>query len=128
MTLIVKTITRITFGLILIYGIYIATETHNGPGSGFAAGIIIALSLIQLMLAFGKEKIIGKIDEVKGITVISISGIVFLSILAFGCIYQRPASKIALFLADISLAVMVGMSLFVVFLALVLLTGRREER
>ncbi|MBU3958757.1 MAG: hypothetical protein KKE91_02725, partial [Candidatus Omnitrophica bacterium] len=54
MTLIVKTITRLTVGLILLYGIYIVLHGHLTPGGGFAGGVIIALSFVHLMLAFGK--------------------------------------------------------------------------
>lgn len=43
MTLIVKTVTRLTIGLILMYGIYITLHGHLGPGGGFAGGVIVAL-------------------------------------------------------------------------------------
>ena len=54
MSVIVKTITRFTVGLILLYGIYILTHGHLSPGGGFAGGVISALSFIHLMLAYGK--------------------------------------------------------------------------
>ena len=54
MTLIVKTVTRLTLGFILLYGIYIAMTGHESPGGGFAGGVIVALSFIHIMLAFGK--------------------------------------------------------------------------
>ena len=47
MSLIVKTITRLTVGLILLYGIYIVSHGHVSPGGGFAGGGIIALSFSQ---------------------------------------------------------------------------------
>ncbi|MDI6606195.1 MAG: MnhB domain-containing protein, partial [Candidatus Omnitrophota bacterium] len=53
MSLIVKTITRLTVGLILLFGIYIVLHGHLSPGGGFAGGVIIALSFVHLMLAFG---------------------------------------------------------------------------
>jgi len=40
MSLIVKTITRLTVGLILLYGIYIVLHGHVSPGGGFAGGVI----------------------------------------------------------------------------------------
>jgi len=55
MTVIVKTITRLTVGLILLYGLYIVAHGHLTPGGGFVGGIIIALSFIHLSLAFGGE-------------------------------------------------------------------------
>ena len=39
MSLIVKTITRLTVGLIILYGIYIVLHGHVSPGGGFAGGI-----------------------------------------------------------------------------------------
>lgn len=55
MSLIVKVITRLTVGLILLFGIYIVLHGHVSPGGGFAGGVIIALSFIHLMLAYGKD-------------------------------------------------------------------------
>ena len=55
MSLIVKVITRLTVGLILLYGIYIVLHGHISPGGGFAGGVIIALSFVNLMLAYGKD-------------------------------------------------------------------------
>jgi len=54
MSLIVKTITRLTVGIMLLYGIYIISHGHLTPGGGFAGGVIIALSFVNLMLAYGK--------------------------------------------------------------------------
>lgn len=55
MTLIVKTITRFTVGLIILYGIYIMLHGHLTPGGGFAGGVIIALAFLNIMLAYGRE-------------------------------------------------------------------------
>jgi len=53
MTLIVKTVTRISVWLIVLYGIYIILHGHLSPGGGFAGGVIIALALLNVMLAYG---------------------------------------------------------------------------
>ena len=53
MTLIVKTVTRISVWLIVLYGIYITLHGHLSPGGGFAGGVIIALALLNVMLAYG---------------------------------------------------------------------------
>ena len=55
MTLIVKTITRYTVWLIALYGIYIILHGHLTPGGGFAGGVIIALALLNIMLAYGSS-------------------------------------------------------------------------
>lgn len=125
MTLIVKTAARITFWLICLYGFYIAARAHSGPGSGFAAGVIIALSLVLLMLAFGKERITRKIDELKGLVLTSIGGMIFL-IIAAGSFKAHTTPAIIELLADFVLALTVGIGLFVVFLALVLLAAEEK--
>jgi len=55
MTLIVKTVTRVSVWLIILYGIYIILHGHLTPGGGFAGGVIIALAFLNLMLAYGRD-------------------------------------------------------------------------
>mgnify|MGYP006299714931 CR=1 FL=1 len=55
MTLIVKTVTRISVWLILLYGIYIIVHGHLTPGGGFAGGVILALAFLNVMLAYGRR-------------------------------------------------------------------------
>ncbi len=55
MTVIVKTVTRITVWMILLYGIYIALHGHLTPGGGFGGGVIIALAFLNVMLAYGRD-------------------------------------------------------------------------
>jgi len=57
MTLIVKTVTRISVWLIILYGFYIILHGHLSPGGGFAGGVIIALAFLNVMLAYGHETI-----------------------------------------------------------------------
>jgi len=57
MSVIVKTITRLTVGLILLYGIYILSHGHLSPGGGFAGGVIVALSFVHLMLAYDADEV-----------------------------------------------------------------------
>jgi multisubunit Na+/H+ antiporter MnhB subunit len=56
MSLIVRTVTRVTIGIIFLFGIYLALHGHLTPGGGFAGGIIIALVYILYTLAYGKAK------------------------------------------------------------------------
>lgn len=55
MTLTVRTITRLTVGLILLFGFSIVLGAHGGPGGGFPGGVIIALAFIHIILGFGKR-------------------------------------------------------------------------
>ncbi len=80
MSLIVKTITRLTVGLILLYGIYIVLHGHVSPGGGFAGGVIIALSFIHLMLAYGKEETFKRLSKQAASVFESLGAILFLTI------------------------------------------------
>ncbi|MBL7131960.1 MAG: MnhB domain-containing protein, partial [Candidatus Omnitrophica bacterium] len=84
MTLIVKTITRLTVGLILLFGIYIVLHGHISPGGGFAGGLIIALSFIHLMLAFGREAALKRLSEAKAAVLESVGALLFLIIAVLG--------------------------------------------
>lgn len=137
MSLIVKSVTRLTAGLILIYGIYIVFRGHIGPGGGFAGGVIVALSLVHLMLAFGKDAVLKKIDESKGIIISSIGALAFLilaTVSFLGVKISFLKDKFEHFsaglipLCDIAVGLLVASGLFITFLALVLLTGKREKK
>ena len=139
MTLIVKTVTRLTAGLILLYGFYIVLRGHIGPGGGFAGGVIIALSLIHLMLAYGKDAVTRKIGRRRGIVISSCGALLFL-ILAIlntaGFIKPRVSENAGNHIImgagiipfyDIAISAMVGAGLFTIFLALVILIHEKEE-
>lgn len=84
MSLIVRTVTRLTVGLILLYGIYIVLHGHLSPGGGFAGGVIIALSFVHLMLAFGRDTALEKLSESRSAFVESAGGVLFLAIAILG--------------------------------------------
>lgn len=133
MTLIVKTVTRLTVGLILLFGIYIVTHGHLSPGGGFAGGVIIALSFIHIMLAFGKEAAFRKVSHSTAAFFESLGAIIFISLailgIGSGCFFFNFLSKgepfklfssglIPLYNAAISFKV--GAGLFIIFFMLVL--------
>lgn len=132
MTLIVKTVTRLTVGLILIYGIYVVLQGHIGPGGGFAGGVIIALSFIHLMLAYGKDTVLRKLNKAKCIFLSGSSAVVFLLLIARGFTVRYPSGMregyFKVFSAglipfcDIAVSILVFAGLFVIFLALALLS------
>lgn len=137
MTLIVKTITRLTVGLILIYGIYIVLRGHLSPGGGFAGGVIIALSFIHLLLAFGRGAVLNRLNKQSGIILMSIGALLFLFIGALGflarhnLLWHKANFKLSggglIPLADIAVSLMVLAGLFVIFLSLVLSAEGKEE-
>lgn len=142
MTLIVKTITRLTVGLILLYGIYIVLHGHISPGGGFAGGVIIALSFIHLMLAFGKETALKKLSETKASLLESLGALMFLAIALLGLMggyfffnfFISKGKPFNLFsagiipLCNIAICLKVGAGLFAIFAALILFKGPGEEK
>jgi len=136
MTLIVKTITRLTVGLILIYGIYIVLQGHISPGGGFAGGVIIALSLIHLILAFGREAVFKKMNEMRGLVLIGGGALVFLFLITLGFLgigFAQTGSRSMLFnagimpLCDIAIALTVASGLFIMFLVLIGLASKEKK-
>ena len=147
MTLIVKTITRLTVGLILLYGIYIVLHGHISPGGGFAGGVIIALSFIHLMLAFGKETALKKLSETKASLLESLGALMFLAVALLGLgtigtmsgyfffnFFISKGKPFNLFsagiipLCNIAICLKVGAGLFAIFAALILFKGVGEEK
>jgi len=132
MTLIVKTITRLTVGLILLYGIYIVLHGHLTPGGGFAGGVIIALSFIHLMLAYGKETALRKMSKSAAGFFESFGAMLFIAIALLGFTggyffynFLSRGEKFAFFsagtipLSNIAICLKVGAGLVAVFIALV---------
>lgn len=142
MSLIVKTTTRLTVGLILLYGIYIVLHGHLSPGGGFAGGVIVALCFINLVLAFGKDVALRKLSESRQAFLESIGAILFLAValigVAGGSFFFRnflPKGKaFALFSAgiipvcNIAICLKVAAGLSAIFIALVLLQVESEKK
>ena len=141
MSVIVKTITRLTVGLILLYGIYIVLHGHVSPGGGFAGGVIIALSFIHLMLAYGKEAAFKKLSKSAASFFESLGALLFLGIALLGFIggyfflnLLPKGEPFKLFsagiipLCNIAISLKVGAGLFAIFVMLVLLKLETEKK
>jgi len=134
MSLIVKTVTRLTVWLIMVYGIYVVLHGHLSPGGGFAGGVILALSGIHLMLAYGKDAVLQATSE--GFLEVweSTGALIFLTIAmlgwAGGYFFKNvlptgePFSLLSagtIPLSNIAISLKVWAGLFAIFLALVLM-------
>ncbi len=142
MTLIVKTITRLTVGLILLYGIYILAHGHVSPGGGFAGGVIIALSFIHIMLAFGKETAFSRLSKPVAALFESFGAIAFLAISILGYMggyyflnfFSNKGEPFRLFsagiipLCNVAISMKVGAGLFSIFVLLVLLKFKTKDK
>lgn len=142
MSLIVKRITRITVSLIFLFGVYIVLHGHLTPGGGFAGGVIIALSFIHLMLAFGKEAAFKRLSVAAVSVYESLGGLMFLSIALLGIFAGafffsnilpkgepfRLFSSGSIVLCNIAIFLKVGAGLFAIFIALALFRMPLDEK
>ncbi len=140
MSLIVKRITKITASLIFLFGVYIVLHGHLTPGGGFAGGVIIALSFIHLVLAFGKEIVLKKMSESLISIVESTAGLLFLGIALLGFLGGyfflnvlphgepfRLFSSGIIVLCNIAIFLKVAAGLFSIFIALAILRMPVDE-
>ncbi len=81
MTIIVKKVTQMICGVLLLYGMYIIVHGHLTPGGGFAGGTIIAGVFILLIISFGSEFVALKKEET-GSSLLETSGILAFLIIA----------------------------------------------
>jgi multicomponent Na+:H+ antiporter subunit B len=134
MSLIVKRITRFTVSLIFLYGVYIVLHGHLTPGGGFAGGVIIALSFIHLVLAFGKDVALKRLSESMVSIIESLGGLMFWGVALLGFLggyfflnvipkgepFDLFSSGIIV-LCNIAISLKVGAGLFAIFMALAIL-------
>ena len=135
MSLIVKTVARVTTGLILLYGMYIIIHGHVSPGGGFAGGVIVALAFVLLVLAFGKKFTMEKISVSRASLVESLGAIMFLAIALAGFaggyfflnFFTNKGEPFRVFsagiipLCNIAISLKVAAGLFAIFMILVIL-------
>ncbi len=143
MSLLVKRVTRMTVSLILLYGFYIALHGHLSPGGGFAGGVIFALSMIHITLAFGSEGIQGVLTRTGAAVLESAGALAFLIIGVAGILgagyffgnFLPPGAEFRLFsggtmiLSNMAIFLKVGAGLFAVFAVLAFLgpDGHTQE-
>jgi multicomponent Na+:H+ antiporter subunit B len=140
MSAIVQTVTRLTVGLILLYGIYLVLHGHLTPGGGFPGGVVIALSFVHIVLAFGKRKAFETLAENRTAALESIGAALFLLIALWGFAggdffanalpAGAPHSLLSggtIPLSNLAICLKVGGGLYAVFLALVLLNPEGKQ-
>ena len=146
MSEIVKTMTRLVSGFILVFGAYIVIFGHLTPGGGFAGGIIIAFAFLLLTLSFGQEVALSKFSLRATHVWDAIGASAFLAIALLGFAAARPDrffffnldifSKTAEFellsagsipLSNVAIGIKVGACLFGVFIALSLFRRDKSE-
>ncbi len=76
MDVIVKSISRIMFPLMLVFGLYIALHGHLTPGGGFPAGAVIGTAFALLVISYNKKDVEYRLTHNKLIAVKSASAII----------------------------------------------------
>ena len=141
MSLIVQTVARVSIGFILLFGIYILSHGHVSPGGGFAGGVIIALSFIHLMLAYGKDVALKKLPRAVTLFFEKLGALLFLSIAMLGFTggyfflnFISRGQPFHLFsagiipLCNLAIALKVGSGIFAIFVAFVMLQYESEKK
>ncbi|MFA5389231.1 MAG: MnhB domain-containing protein [Candidatus Omnitrophota bacterium] len=139
MSIIVQSISRLTAGMILVFGMHIILHGHLSPGGGFAGGVIIALAFVNLLIAFGAKTGISRVSENLASNLETVGAMMFLTVALLGFLggtfFLNILSKgeaFSLFsagtipLSNISIGLKVGVGLFAIFLALVILEKARK--
>jgi multicomponent Na+:H+ antiporter subunit B len=118
--------------LILLYGIYIILHGHLSPGGGFGGGVVLALGLLSVLLAYGRDHALkwlrlGFVRDLEhagpllflgvGLLGMAWGGAFLANLLSKGKLFALLSSGIILPL-NIVIGVKVGLSLFLVVLAL----------
>jgi len=126
MSLLVKTVTRVTAGVIFIFGCFIASSGPSSIGGGLAGGVIISLAFILFVLAYGRTHAEERLGKQFALNVMGIGALLFLFTSLFGCGIDQP---VQVFLSNLAIVMIVGSGLFVVFLDLVTFRVKaREEK
>jgi multicomponent Na+:H+ antiporter subunit B len=81
MSKIVRTIARLIYGFIIIYGFYIIMHGHLTPGGGFQGGPVVASGFALLAVSYGKRS--EKLVNENLLTALESVGALFFIALAF---------------------------------------------
>ena len=126
MSLIVKTVTRMTVGVIFLFGCYLSVQGHAALGGGLAGGVVVALAFILYVLAYGRTSAEERLSKQLALILMELGAVFFLLLAFFGC---KPNGSAEYILCDLAIMVMVGSGLFVIFLTLVTFKVKiREEK
>ncbi len=63
MSVIVRTVTRFTYALIIVFGFYVIMHGHLTPGGGFQGGAVVASAFALVLVAFGTAGLKGILNH-----------------------------------------------------------------
>jgi len=113
MGLIVKTVTRVTVGVIFLFGCYLSVQGHATLGGGLAGGVVVALAFILNVLTYGRTEAEERLSKEVALILMELGAVLFLLLSFFGCASGGNSESI---LCNFAITVMSGSGLLVVFL------------
>lgn len=116
MSLIVKTVTRVTSGVIFLFGCYLSVQGSSTLGGGLAGGVVVALSFILYILAYGRTETEEILSKRMALTIMELGALTFLVLSFFG---SGPGGNCGCALGNFVITITSGAGLFVVFLTFV---------
>ncbi len=131
MSEIVKSVSKIVFPFIMVFGISIVLYGHVTPGGGFAGGVVLTGGFVLLLLAFGHEyalrifprSIAKALDSIGALGFLSIAlfglagGSFFFNLLPKGRLFHLWGGGTLLF-SNIMIGIKVGSALFIAIVTL----------
>ena len=135
MTPIVKMITKVLCGLMIVFGAFIVLYGHITPGGGFPGGVMIALVYILITLAYGRVIVERKVSGITASVVDDIGALIFWGVGMIGLFIGGSylfnflgkgspfhiLSAGTIIINNIAITLKVGMCLYAIFLALSIL-------
>jgi len=140
MTVIVRTISRLLFPFLFLFGIYIVVHGHLTPGGGFQGGVALAAAVLMLLLAYGMEGAQAKVNALQAELAESLGGLIlvflglmgiivsiafFKNVLPFGSLGQvLSAGNLPVF--NLVVGIKVATGLLTIFYAMLRIQGGEE--
>lgn len=141
MSVIVKTITRLTVRLIFLFGIYVILHGHLTPGGGFAGGVMLALAAVHVMLAYGRDTAMKELSFSGAQVFEGVGALAFLAIglsgLAAGVFFKNYLSPGTPFgflsggtiiISNMAIGLKVMGGLFAIFVAMTFFGGGTDDK
>ncbi len=131
MSLVVRTIAGLLAPFIFLFGAGMVFYGDVTPGGGFAGGVVVACAFILLTLANGQREALRIASKNVAVCLATVGGLIFVGLAAVGACHShgffenplRPSLEVAagpgavavLRLYEIAIALVVSMSLYLVF-------------
>ena len=101
-SILLQTVARLTFYLMMILSFFLYWRGHNDPGGGFVAGLLASGAIVLQMLAFGIEQV-KKLLPFNSILVLASGLAIALLTGLTAMIFHYPFMTSALFVRDLPL-------------------------